>query len=169
MTLALLLIWLGRSLLFASTMLHGPVFVPSRDEDIERMIALADIQTEDRIIDLGSGNGAILHALAERGITAEGIELNPLLVAESRKTLKAAGYGELITVHRGNFWDVDLSQYDVIFLYGTTYIMEKLERKLKEEMKPKARLISNYFELPNWKPVENDGKIRRYEPPSLEM
>ena len=44
--LFLLLIWLGRSLVFACTMLHGPVFVPSADDRLATMLKLAKIKKE---------------------------------------------------------------------------------------------------------------------------
>ncbi len=163
LVVATMLLWLGHNLVYASTMLHGPVFVPSRKEDIQQMIKLAKIKKGERVIDLGSGDGAILSALAEQKIKAQGIEINPFLVRRTRKLIDDQSYSRYITVQRGNFWHLDLAKYDVIFLYGTSYIMKKLEKKLAQEMKPTARLVSNYFALPNWPVTKKIGKINLYQ------
>ena len=144
-------------------MLHGPVFVPSKKEDIKQMIKLAGIKKGERVIDLGSGDGAILQALANQKIKASGIEINPFLVRRTQKLINQKNLSHYISVKRGNFWHLDLSEYDVIFLYGTSYIMKKLEKKLTQEMKPTARLISNYFILPNWPVTKKIGKINLYQ------
>lgn len=161
--LAALLIFFGKSVLFSVTMLHGPVFVPSKIKDIETMIKLAKLKKTDRIIDLGSGDGEILIELAKRGYTCTGVEINPLLVRQSRKRIQELGLKKLITIERGSFWNIDYSKYDVTFLYGTTYIMEKLEKKLRSELPKNARVISNYFQFPNWKASKTTKKIRLYK------
>jgi hypothetical protein len=99
---------------------------------------------------------------AKAGYTIEGCEINPWLVRQSQQLVERLGLGELVRIRRQSFWDLDFSQYDVIFLYGTSYIMERLEIKLRRELKPGARLVSNYFEFPTWQPSKRSGKIRVY-------
>jgi SAM-dependent methyltransferase len=37
------------------------------------------------VLEIGTGTGGMLHALLERGVRARGVEINPALIAESRK------------------------------------------------------------------------------------
>lgn len=157
-----LLIFIGRQVMFATTMLHGPVFVPSKDDKINTMFKLAKLKKSDRIIDLGSGDGKILLALAENGFAAEGVEINPLLARKSRKKIRARGFSRQLKVHRKSFWDIDLTPYNVVFFYGTTYVMKKLELKLQSELKSGSRVVSNYFQFPNWQPKKEENGVRLY-------
>lgn len=160
--IALLLIFLGRQLVFATTMLHGPVFVPSKDDKLKTMIKLAKPKKSDRILDLGSGDGKIVIKLAKLGLKADGIEINPILVRKSQKIAEKLGLENLANFKKGNFWNQNYSKYDLIFWYGTTYVMNKLEKKLLAELKPGARIVSNYFQFPNWKPTTSENEVRLY-------
>lgn len=163
--IATMLIILGRQLVFAVTMLHGPVFVPSADDKLQSMLKLAKPKKGEKIVDLGSGDGKVVFALAKRGYTVEGIEINPLLVSKSRKRAKELGLDQSVTFTRKSFWNVNFSEYDLLLLYGTTYIMKKLEQKLLTEMHPGARLVSNYFQFPTWKPEAELNDVRVYRVP----
>ncbi|MCB9802092.1 MAG: class I SAM-dependent methyltransferase [Pseudomonadales bacterium] len=161
--LAAVVLYFGMQVLYASTMLHGPVFVPSKPKDVAQMIKLAQLKKSDKILDLGSGDGTVVLALAKLAYQAHGVDINPLLVRKARKKAVALELSERVTFERANFWSLDLSEYDVIFFYGTTYVMKKLEKKLFAELKPGSRVVSNYFEFPTWKPAREQGKIRVYE------
>lgn len=158
-----LLLFFARSLIFMFSIFQGPVYVPSTDEDMETMLQLAHLKKGMKVIDLGSGDGKIVIAAAQQGAQALGVEINPLLVRSSRKNILAAGVKGRAQILKQSFWKTDLSQYDVVFLYGTTYIMEKLEHKLQQEMRPGSVFISNYFQLPSLRPAQTvRGKIRKY-------
>src|SRR5262249_61201622 len=53
------------------------VWVPTRQELVERMLDLAKVTASDFLIDLGSGDGRTVIAAAKRGAKALGIEYNP--------------------------------------------------------------------------------------------
>lgn len=159
---AILLLLFGRAMIFMVPILHGPVFVPSADDKLRTMLELAKVKPGQKVIDLGAGDGKIVINLAKQGIAAEGIEINPVLVKKAQLKIKQAGLEELAEVKKGNFWKLDYSDYDVIFLYGTTYIMERLEEKLMQELKPGAVVISNFFQFPNWEPESVKNEVRLY-------
>lgn len=160
--LTAMLIFFGRSIMFMIPILHGPVFVPSKQKDIANMIKLAKIKKGERIIDMGAGDGEIVIALAKAGYKAEGCEINPVLIRKAQKRIKKLGLEKKAKVYYKNFWDLDFSDFDVVFLYGTSYIMNRLEKKLLDELRPGSRLVSNYFQLPNWQSEKSIGKIRVY-------
>ena len=161
--LAMVILSLARLLSVKFSLFQGPVYVPSTDEDTVAMLELAQLKQGKRVIDLGSGNGKIVIAAALRGALATGVENNPLLVRSARKKLEQAGITQQAEIKQQSFWDADLSQYEVVFLYGTRSIMKKMEQKLQREMKPGSVFISSVFQLPNLKPDKVvKGKIRRY-------
>lgn len=141
---------------------YGGPYVPSRQEDVERMIALANLVADDRVADLGSGDGRIVIAAAKTDVAdALGIEINGALVRTSRIAAGRLGLANTRFEAR-SFWDADVSDRTAIFLYQVPYAMKRLETKLLNELPPGARVISNGFRFVAWKPTFDDGKIRVY-------
>jgi len=160
--LATALIKIGRNILFATPALHRPVFVPSSDEKLRIMLQLAKAKKGEKIIDIGCGDGKILFALAKKGYKVEGIEINPILVKRCQKRIKQLNLEELVSVSKKNLWSLDFADYDLLFLYGTSYIMLGLEKKLQKELKPGARIVSNQFKFPNWKSAKKEKEVMLY-------
>jgi SAM-dependent methyltransferase len=142
----------------------GGPFVPSHFEEVERMMALAKIKPDDRVADLGSGDGRVILAAVRAGARhGTGYEIVPRLVAQARwqaKKEKLDGRAEFV---RRSMWKADLHEVDVVFLYQIPYAMERLSKKFKTELRPGTRIVSNAFVLPGWEEKERDGNIRLYE------
>lgn len=142
--------------------INGAIYFPTKLKKIEFIKDLAGVKPGERIVDLGSGDGRILARFAKEGVEAHGYEINPLLVWRSRRILKRAGlYGQAV-VHWQSFWQADLSQYNVVVVYGIPYIMKRLERKLKYELKPGAKVISNVYEFSDWQPAHKENNVYLY-------
>jgi len=144
------------------TIIQGPPFVPTTDERLINSVKLADIQPNTKAVDLGCGDGKVLIYLAKLGCQARGFEINPLLVWLTRINIKKAGLEKKAFVHHGNFWKVDLSNFDLVYVYGINYVMKKLAVKLKKELKPGAQVISIVCPLPGWQAQKTYGKIYYY-------
>lgn len=157
------LILLALGILLLVTVIHGAPFVPTRPTAVPRMVALAKIKPGDRVADLGSGDGRILIAMARAGAIAHGYEINPILVWWSRYKIRRQGLAGLAFVHWGSFWSQNLSEFDVVALFGIKHIMGGLEKKLKRELKPQARVISYVFAFPTWDYAQKEGAVFRYE------
>jgi hypothetical protein len=141
---------------------YGGPYVPTRQEDVDEMVAIAKLTPADRAADLGSGDGRIVIAAAKRGVAdALGIEINGALVKTSRIAARRLGLPNARFV-RESFWKSDLRDRTVIFLYQVPYTMRRLEGKLREELPAGARIISNDFRFVEWKPSEEHGRIRVY-------
>ncbi len=148
----IMLVWLYR----------GPFYVPTRTKYVPRIIAMLDIKQGEKMVDLGSGDGRLLIAIAKAGAEAHGYEHNPLLVLKSKQNFKKEGVEGKAFVHMSNFWDVDTSQFDGIVVYGIPYIMTRLEEKLKRELRPGARVVSYSFPFPNWEPTKKEKAVYLY-------
>jgi cyclopropane fatty-acyl-phospholipid synthase-like methyltransferase len=137
-------------------------FVPAPKRIVNKMVRLAGIVADERMIDLGSGDGRIAIAMAGAGAVAEGVELQPVLVWWSK--LKAMRMAKSARPHfaRKDIWSVDLSDFDVVTSYAFPRMMDRLEEKFDRELKPGARVVLYTFPLPHWQPEFIDGKIYVY-------
>lgn len=145
--------------------LKGAPFVRSGKRKIDTMIELANIQSGDWVIDLGSGDGSILLEAAKLGACGVGIEINPFLVWYSRWKIQRAGFSEKMKIIRSDFWKESLQKADVIFLYLWPNTLEELKKKLMRESKLEVRIVSNGFPIKGWSPaVEKNGVFMYHKP-----
>ena len=150
------------SIFFLWPFLFGAPFEPTRNKKVKKMIKLAKIKKGDRAVDLGSGDGRIVIALAKAGIEAHGYEINPFLVLLSRWRIKRAGVKGKAFIHWKNFWKINFRKYDVVMLFQFHTIMSRLEKKLRKELKPKSRVVSYYWKFPKWKHSKKIENISLY-------
>lgn len=148
--------------LLTRPVIRGATYFPTTSHNIELMIKMAALQPGQRVVDLGSGDGRIVVACAKRGICAVGYEINPILVMLSRNAIRRAGLQDYATVYWKSFWGINLGQFDAVFVYGIPRIMNRLARKLENELGPGAKIISNVFKFSDWPPVRAEGKIYLY-------
>jgi precorrin-6B methylase 2 len=137
------------------------IFVGSDPTNVERMIKLADLRDDDRVIDLGSGDGRIVIAatLANRKLEGVGVDIDPKLVAESTLAAEKAGVGDRVRFMRQNVFDADLSKVSVIFMWLWPEMQTMLRPKILAEARPGTRVVTNVWDLGSWQPdrVDNDG------------
>ena len=143
-------------------LLRGAPYLPTHHTSVANMIELARVKADDRMVDLGSGDGRIVIAFAKQGIEAHGYEVNPLLVWWSRRNIRRAGLEGRAFIHRTSFWRADFAPFTIVTVFGITHIMKGLEKKLKKELAPGARVLSNAFRFPNWELKEKKGAVLLY-------
>ncbi len=130
-------------------------FVPSPLAIVEAMLDLAGVHQDDVVIDIGSGDGRIVIAAAEfYGAFGVGIEINPDLVARSRRSIEEKGLTDRVRIIHANALDVDLSEADVVTLYLTITGNEAVRPHLEESLRPGTRVVSRDFRILEWTPVE---------------
>ncbi len=130
-------------------------FVPTPEGVVRRMLELAEVKPGELVYDLGCGDGRILIiAASEFGARAVGIEIRRDLVEKCVKRVKELGLEDRVTIIHGNFFDIDISDADVVTLYLLTSVNERLRPKLERELRPGARVVSHDFEVVGWKPIK---------------
>jgi cyclopropane fatty-acyl-phospholipid synthase-like methyltransferase len=144
-------------------LIQGAPYVKSNDHDSAEIVKIAKKYRPVRVLDMGSGNGKLVIMLAKQGFKADGIELNPLLVWQSRRAIKKAGLQGKAKIVWGSFWKYDVSNYDMVTLYAIQHIMPRLQQKLTSELKHDSTIVSNYFTFPNKKPAATNGRLRIYK------
>ncbi len=106
-------------------------------------------------IDLGSGIGGVLTHLSQANPIGRyhGVEAAPLPFIWSWLRIKFGRHAQC-SVRWGSLWNVDLSQYDIVFAYLSPVPMDALWRKAKQEMHPGSTFISNTFAVQDQPPQE---------------
>ncbi len=128
-------------------------FVQTPLEVAKKMLDLSQIKRDELLYDLGCGDGRlIILAAKETGAKATGIELREDLIERARTEIKRLNLEGRVKVIQGNFFDVAISDADVITLYLTSSANERLRPKLEAELKRGARVVSHDFKVPGWKP-----------------
>ncbi len=141
----------------------GASFEVTDNKSIKKMIKLSRVKTNEKVAELGSGNGKIVVEFAEAGAEAHGYEINPLLVLYSRRKIKKLNLQNRAFIHWKNFWNVNLKNFDVIIFFQYKHLMRRLEKKLKRELRPKTRIISNKWKFPNLKYEKKQGEVYLYK------
>jgi len=126
-----------------------PYFQTSRYR-VESMVELANVKPGEVGADLGSGDGRIVIAFAQRGVEMHGYEIDESLKALASENINKHKLTNAFIYNR-DFWQEDLSVYNIICCYPMPTIMGRLERKLQEELKPGSRVLLNYFPFKHWK------------------
>lgn len=147
--------------LFAFVIAFGAPYLPTLSPQIKIALDLADLKPGQTLLELGSGDGRVLLAAAERGINVVGYELNPLLALFS--WLRTRKYGRQVRVVWGNFWKQDLPPADAIFTFLLNRYMAKLDSKIEQECVRPVKLVSFAFEIPGRKPLKQRAGVFLYQ------
>ncbi len=150
-------IYFGRSFFF------GAPFAVTTPSKVKKMIKLAEIKSGEKVVDLGSGDGRIVMALARAGALAYGYEINPFLAGLARRKIKKAGLQARAEIRQKSYWRDNMGNFDKVVLFGVPYMMSRLEKKLKHELKPGAIVVSNKFKFSDWQPLKQEDNIFIYK------
>jgi SAM-dependent methyltransferase len=159
------MIWLLIALALLSGFLYavffGAPYVPAFKQDFDELFDLAGVRKGSKFIDLGSGDGKVLLAAAQRGADATGYEINPVLWLLTKWRLrKFRGHAR---VKLGSMWRADITNADVVYMYLHTKWMDKMERKLKDELRPGAKVVSYVFTFSSLKQIAKTRNAQVYE------
>lgn len=109
---------------------------------------LARVKKGDIIYDLGSGEGtALIIAAKEFGATGVGIEIDPFRAFFSKITVHLSGVSNKIEIRRDNFWNQDISDATVVFMYLIPKTLIKLRPKFLKELRPGTRVVTFVYKM----------------------
>jgi SAM-dependent methyltransferase len=132
---------------------HLAPYVPTPQDVVERMLAMAKVGKNDVVVDLGSGDGRLVVTAAKQfGARGIGIDIDPARIAEGRANAKQAGVESLVEFRQEDALDADVSKATVVTLYLLSSSNVKLRPRLLSQLKPGARIVSHQFGMGDWAP-----------------
>jgi SAM-dependent methyltransferase len=139
------------------TDLKGAPYVATPHSAARRMLELAEVDSDDVVYDLGSGDGRLLWLAAQEfGARAVGVEIDPLRYAWTKVMIRFKGLSGQVEIIRADFFKVDLSAASVVTAYLLRDTNRKLMGKLEREIRPGARVVSRKYIFPDWDLVAED-------------
>jgi protein-L-isoaspartate O-methyltransferase len=123
------------------------IFLVSDIDEVNEIVNILPVGKDTKVCELGSGIGNVSALFAARGANVIGYEIDQKLVWVSNniaETLKGVIDPEKLNFERANFLSKDLSQYDIIFYYWNSLVLEfkdQLQDKLLKQLKPGALLV----------------------------
>ncbi len=143
-------------------MMRGAPFIPTSKRVMERMLALAAIRPDERVYDLGCGDGRLVFAAAAAGARATGFELSlPTFLLARIRALRHPGARILLR----NFWRSDLRDADVVFCYLLPETMQTFHRTLWPQLKSGCRVVSHAFKIEGMTPAASAPGVVLYVKP----
>ena len=132
-------------------------YVPTPQDVVDRMLALAEVGPNDFVYDLGCGDGRIVVTAAKKyGARGVGVDYDPERIKESEANAKAAGVQDKVTFKQADARTVDVSPATVVTLYLLSASNLKLRPILTKQLRPGARIVSHAFSMDDWEPLKRD-------------
>lgn len=133
-------------------------YVPTPQDVVERMLALAGVTKNDVVYDLGCGDGRIPIAAARMyGARGVGVDIDPQRIAEANANAVAAGVEHLVTFRLQDAMKTDVSPATVVTTYLLTASNLKLRPLLTAQLKPGSRIVAHSFGFGDWTPEKADS------------
>jgi len=148
--------------IFAS-FVFGAGYQPTPRPVVETMLRLAEVGPRDTVFDLGAGTGAIVFRAARTyRARVVGSEVEPLRVLILRLRRRLGPERDRITIHWGNFFDLDFHDASVVTAFLWPGAMGRLRAKFEAELTPGSRVVSYYHPVPGWTPSRFEEETRVY-------
>ena len=128
-------------------------YVPTLPEIVDEMLRLANVGKNDVVYDLGCGDGRLVIAAvkkfgAKRGV---GVDIDPQRIKESNENALAAGVQNRVKFFEQALFKTNIREATVVTLYLLPEVNLRLRPKLLAELKPGTRVVSNSFDMGDWK------------------
>lgn len=159
--LLLFLLLLGLVLPGMYSTFKGAPYLPTGDKRLKAMLRLANLKADDRVVDLGCGDGKVIAAVSDHGVKeAVGYEFSipTFFVAKFRKFFRKGD--EKIVF--GNFWKKKMDNFDVVICFLLEKTMLDFEKKIWPKLKKGTRVVSNEFKMRGVSPDKEEGRVYLY-------
>jgi hypothetical protein len=132
------------------------IWVPTPDEQVQRLLQMAQVTPQDVVYDLGAGDGKIAIAAGKMGARSVGIEFNPAMARFASCMVEAEGVRDKTQIVQGDIFKEDFSRATVV----TMYLLPELNLCVRHRllaMRPGTRVASYQFGMGDWQPDEKLG------------
>jgi len=119
---------------------------------VAEMLKLAKVGPDDFVVDLGSGDGRlVLEAVRTFGARGGfGVDIEPSLVEYANRKAIEAGVFDRAQFFERDLFVTDVRQATVVTVYLLPIAMERLQRKLQDELAPGTRVVSHDYPFRSW-------------------
>ena len=168
-------------LIFSSKHFSPVPYFPTNKKDLKLVIKALNLRNNQTVVDLGAGDGLVIFEAAKeaakRNLNTKfiAVELNPILVLILHLRRLFNPNKQNIRIIYGDMFKINLSNVILVYpesgqarltvyLYISPWLMDKLYKKLKVELKS-FNLVSYYYPLPKVKPsriISGKNKIYLY-------
>lgn len=149
-------------LIFGFVVLFGAPYLPTLDAQKKAALKLLNLEKGQTLLELGSGDGRVLLAAAEKGLHVVGYELNPILVLISY--YRTRKYRSQVRIIWGNYWHMVWPRTDGIYVFLLDRYMKKLDKKITQNYpEQKIKLASLAFKVPGKEIVKEKKGVYLYE------
>jgi len=135
-------------LMYAPTFWTRVPYFPTSPKMYDRILGLIPNDSPVKVLDLGCGMARLLGYLSGRRPDAKfvGVEISPLALLLGRIWMAIRGRKN-VHLEFKNFWNLSLSEYDIVYAFLAPGPMPALWEKATEEMKPGSIFITNTFQV----------------------
>jgi ubiquinone/menaquinone biosynthesis C-methylase UbiE len=121
------------------------------------MLKLGELKKGEKVYDLGSGDGRIVIAAAQKfGATAVGVEYDKALATQSRQRLASLNLNKLATIIEGDIFEQNYADADLITVYLLPITNIRLSPVLEKTIKKGVRIVCHDFEFTEWNPEKTE-------------
>ena len=132
-------------------------YLPTPQPVVDKMLSMARVTGNDRLYDLGCGDGRIVVTAARLGAHGVGIDIDPVRIEEARQNAQAAGVADRVEFRVADLFASDFSQATVVTLYLLPVINRKLGPQLWRQLRVGTRVVSHDFDMgEDWPPERTE-------------
>ena len=131
-------------------------WVPTFNAVVLAMLSMAEVTPQDRVLDLGAGDGriAITAAKPPFGARAVGIEYDPDLAKLAACLVQVEGLVDRVRIVEGDIFKEDFGDPSVVTLYLLPHLNLCVRHRLLA-MEPGTRVVSHQYAMADWKPDQS--------------
>lgn len=148
---------------FLLVVFRGAPYIPSHRSQVRRAFTeLYKLGSKDTVLDLGSGDGAVLAVAQEYKASAIGYEINPVLWIESKIRFRGK---PRVSVELKDYNTIDDIPKDVTVVYAftTSRSIDTIGRKLQQWSRDRTFVFISYgFTLTDRTPDKTVGPMHLY-------
>ncbi len=153
----------------------SPPWIASSTDVVRALVQLPEVLRAKSFLDVGSGDGKIVVDLAKIFCKVEkkgkfgtikrkfvGVEAVLWLwsVSMIKRIFSNRCIKKAVTFYKKDAFDLDMSQFDIIYFFMSTRFLKKFLPKLESELHPGSYVITNLFKLPKSKSFKLKNKIK---------
>lgn len=118
---------------------------------VENMLEMAELDEDDVLYDIGSGDGRIVITAAKKyGSHGVGIELDSHLIEESEANAKAAGVEDLVEFRMEDATKANLSEATVVTMYLLPESNEMMRPHLERQLNIGTLVLTHNYTIERW-------------------